>query len=43
MEIIIISVSIFLGSCLGFLVAVLMAEAKRNDKTEEINEKSTEK
>ena len=36
------AVLIFLAFCLGFFVAGLMAEAKRNDKTEEINEKSTE-
>lgn len=34
---------VFLSFCLGFFVAGLMAEAKRNDETEEINEKSTEK
>jgi putative effector of murein hydrolase LrgA (UPF0299 family) len=34
MEIIIIAVSIFLGFCLGFFVAGLMVEAKKNEEAE---------
>ena len=33
----------FAAFCLGFIVAGLMAEAKRNDKAEEGNGKSTGK
>ena len=34
---------VFIAFCFGFLVAGLMAEAKRNDEAEEANGKSTEK
>ena len=41
LEIMITAILVFLGFCLGFFVAGLMAEAKRNDEAED--EKNTGK
>lgn len=43
LEIMITAILVFLGFRLGFFVAGLMAEAKRNDEAEKANGKNTGK